>query len=176
MEQIKKNENGQSVIEFILTFTVITSMLFFFFRMALGFTNGYMVHYATFMASRAYLTNDNPLVTDRDGAALIKAKEIFKRLLPEGLITDFDGELKANDPESTQFKVFTGLYAEFHQVMSGGVVGGKEPVYHRSESFLGREPARDESLKQICKAISMVAGSGGEADCSVLATLDDNGY
>lgn len=166
-----KNQKGQSVIEFLLTFTVISGMLFFFVKMATGFTNGYMVHYATYMASRAFLSNDNPRTTDRDGAAFNQAKAVYKRLLPEGLITGFNGELKINDPESLNFKVFTGVYSEFTQVMSAGFVGGSEPVYHRSESFLGREPTRVEAIEQTCRAISILAG-----DCETLATLDDNGF
>ena len=69
-----KNEKGQSVIEFLMSFTLVVGLLMFFFKMALGYTNGYMVHYATFMASRAYLTNDVSTTTDPDGAAFNQAK------------------------------------------------------------------------------------------------------
>lgn len=168
----KKNQEGQSVIEFLLTFTIVMGMLFFYFKMSLGFTNGYMVHYATYMASRSYLTADSRDSTNPDGKALQKAQEVFKRLLPEGLIIGFDGELKANEADVVQFKVFTGVYADFMARFSVGIVGGSTPIAHRSESFLGREPTRIETTEQTCRAI-MRASRGSR--CDLLVTLDDNG-
>ncbi len=172
LDPLISNRKGQSVIEFLMTFTIVIGMLLFFFKMAIGFTNGYLVHYATFMSSRAYLSNDNPRTTDRDGAALRRAREVFDRLLPRGFITNFNGTLKDNDPDATRIKAYVGLYTEFQQAFSGGVVGGRDLIQLRSESFLGREPTRDEVLFQICSAIKKIAFD----DCESLATLDDNGY
>lgn len=166
----RKNQKGQSVIEFLLTFTIVMGMLFFYFKMSLGFTNGYMIHYATYMASRSFLTSDS-WDTNPDGKAFQKAQSVFKRLLPEGLINGFNGELKVNDPESVIFKVFTGVYADFNATYSVGIVGGKTPIFHRSESFLGREPTRLESTEQTCFAIARATKNG----CNLLVTLDDNG-
>ena len=164
-------QSGQSVIEFLLTFTIVIGILFFYFRMSLGFTNGYMVHYATFMASRSYLTADSRDTTNPDAKALQKAQLVFKKILPEALIIGFDGVLGANEADVVAFKVFTGVYANFSTKYSVGIVGGSTPVPHRSESFLGREPTRLESTEQTCLAISRVTKSG----CDILATLDDNG-
>lgn len=164
------DQKGQSVIEFLLTFTIVIGMLFFYFKMSLGFTNGYMVHYATFMASRSFLTSDS-WDSNPDGKAFQKAQNVFKRLLPEGLINGFNGELKANDPDTVAFKVFTGVYADFNAAFSVGIVGGRTPIFHRSESFLGREPTRLESTEQTCRAISRITKNG----CETLVTLDDNG-
>ncbi len=166
----KNSQKGQSVIEFLLTFTIVIGMLFFYFKMSLGFTNGYMVHYSTFMASRSFLTSDS-WDTDPDGKAFQKAQAVFKRLLPEGLINGFNGQLKMNDPDSVSFKVFTGVYADFYARYTVGIVGGNGPIFHRSESFLGREPTRLESTEQTCRAIARVTKNG----CDTLVTLDDNG-
>lgn len=168
--EIKKNQKGQSVIEFLMSFSIVIGLLFFYFKMSLGFTNGYMVHYATFMASRAFLTAESR-GTDPDGDAFTKAKAVFSRLLPDGFINGFNGELKVNDPDSVNFKVFTGVYTDYSEAFSMGVVGGSTPISLRSESFLGREPTRIEANDQTCIAISRVTGNG----CDVLVTLDDNG-
>lgn len=169
-----KNNKGQSTIEFILTFTAAVGFIFLFLKMALNYTNGYMVHHATYMASRAFLVGDTEsqqTVEGRDKNAFELASIVFKKNLPEGLVPNFDGELKANYPGAVPFGPFIGLWVEYSQPFSIGFVGGKDPVKFRSESFLGREPTRVESLSQTCMAIKTVTGGS----CDLQATLEDNG-
>ena len=176
MTKLKLNNNkGQSTIEFILTFTAAVGFIFLFLKMALNYTNGYMVHHATFMASRVYLVNDQePSVSPEDGdaPALKAATVVFKKYMPESLMPGVTVELKANAPvtSGSGFSVFTGLFANFSQTFSMGMIGGKTQMDFRSESFLGREPTRAETVTQTCNAISFLG-----AGCDVLATLDDNG-
>ena len=169
-----KNQKGQSTIEFLLTFIVALGFVFLFLKMALNYTNGYMVHHATYMASRAYLVNDAERQTpaENDKRAFEFAKTVFARYLPEGLIPGFDGVLKENSPDSVKFSVFSGVWIDFKQAFSLGILGGKDPVEFRSESFLGREPSRSESYHQECEAIKSV---GSLSKCNIQATLDDNG-
>lgn len=142
--------------------------------MALNYTNGYMVHHATFMASRAYLVGDAERYESPaagDARAFELAKSVFEKNLPEALIPNFDGVLQKNEPGAVGVPVFIGIWVEFSQAFSLGFVGGKEKIAFRSESFLGREPTRAESAFQICQAIKTVTlGS-----CDKQATLDDNG-
>jgi hypothetical protein len=169
-----KNEKGQSTIEFITTFSAALGFVFLFLRMAINYTNGYMVHHATYMAARAFLVADSESQQKpegRDQAALKQAQAVFKKYLPEGLIAGFDGELKANLPDSTKFYPFVGLYVKFTQPFSMGMIGGKEKLDLRSEAFLGREPSRPDSYAQTCNAVKNLTGPS----CDVLATLDDNG-
>ncbi|MBC7539582.1 MAG: hypothetical protein H7281_12230 [Bacteriovorax sp.] len=172
----QKNNKGQSTIEFILTFTAAVGFIFLFLKMALNYTNGYMVHHATFMASRAYLVGDAEQYGSPgagDSRAFEVAKEVFRKNLPEGLITP-NVVLEAkneNSPDKVAFSVFVGIWVEFNQAFSLGFVGGKDQVVFRSESFLGREPTRAESVSQICYAIKAVTQGG----CETQATLDDNG-
>lgn len=171
----EKNNKGQSTIEFIVTFTAAVGFIFLFLKMALNYTNGYMVHHATFMASRAYLVNDAEVAdAARDGVAFKFANEVvFAKYLPTGLVkeVDADATLQPNHPAPDRLTVFTGVWIKFEQIFSLGFVGGKDPVEFRSESFLGREPTRTESYTQTCAAIMTVTG----ASCDKLATLDDNG-
>lgn len=171
---MKNNNKGQSTVEFILTFTAAVGFIFLFLKMASNYTNGYMVHHAVFMASRAYLVADTETqqtVEGRDKNAFDLAKQVFAKNLPDVLIPGFDGELKENNASSVRYPAFIGLYVEFTQIFSQGFVGGKDPVKFRAESFLGREPSRVESTEQTCKAIKMIVGNS----CDIHATLDDNG-
>lgn len=172
--KITKNNSGQSTIEFILTFTAAVGFIFLFLKMALNYTNGYMVHHATYMASRAYLVGDSEsqqTIEGRDKNAFDLANTVFKKNLPEALLPGFDGVLNQNKPNEVKYSVFIGLWTEFTQIFTIGFIGGKDPIKFRSESFLGREPTRVESTEQVCNAIKTVTlGS-----CDYQVTLDDNG-
>lgn len=171
----KINSKGQSTIEFILTFTSAVGFIFLFLKMAINYTNGYIVHHATFMASRAYLVSDAERYNDPadgDAPAFKLAEAVFKKNIPEGLITGFDGVLTENNPNTAGFPVFIGVWAEFNQAFSLGFIGGKDKVAFRSESFLGREPTRAESTSQVCLAIRSITQG---QKCELQMTLDDNG-
>ena len=78
-------ESGQSTIEFLCTFAFVLATIFVFLKIAMNVTNGYLVHYATYMASRAYLVNDNGSNSPSggDGPALSLAKSVFKEIVPD---------------------------------------------------------------------------------------------
>ena len=97
-----KNNKGQSTIEFILTFTAAVGFIFLFLKMALNYTDGYIVHHATFMASRAYLVGDAEQYANAgagDVKAFDMAKAVFSKNLPSALIPNFNGTLKENNPD-----------------------------------------------------------------------------
>lgn len=168
-----KNNKGQSTIEFIITFTAAVGFIFLFLKMSLNYTNGYMVHHATFFAARSYLVGDTEsqqTIEGRDKNAFELATLVFKKNLPEALMV-FDGTLTENNPGIVKFSVFTGVWTEFTQIFSLGFVGGKDPIKFRSEAFLGREPSRVEVRAQTCAAIRTITLGG----CDVQVTLDDNG-
>jgi hypothetical protein len=171
----KSKQNGQSTIEFIMTFSAVVGFIFMFLKITLNYTDGYMVQFATFMASRSYLVIDpNRYNTagEGDNQAFAYAKNtVFVKYLPNNLIKNFDGELRENNPESVKFHAFVGLYNQFTRPFSMGLIGGKEILNFRTESFLGREPTRAEVYIQTCQAVRAVTGS----TCAVHATLDDNG-
>ncbi len=178
VNKLKKSnrQKGQSTIEFIMTFSMVFAFTFLFLKIAMNYTDGYMVHYATFMASRSYLTVDPKQqkyenVDNSDDDAAKYAKETFKKYLPDGLIKDFNGQVNVIDPATAKFTPFIGLFTKYSTQFSLGVVGGTDELEMRSESFLGREPTRYEVYFQICNAIKTVTG----ATCDKQATLDDNG-
>jgi hypothetical protein len=179
-----KNIKGQSTIEFILTFTIVISFILLFLKMALNYTNGYMVHHAVYMASRSYLVHDSQAgisdseIAAQDEKAAGFATDIFAKYLPSALISGFDNHaIKFNHPSNATLgsKAFVGAYAEFQQPFASGLVGGKDIVTFRSESFLGREPTRAESYNQTCEAMKKAVSEGMDTNCSIHTTLDDNG-
>jgi hypothetical protein len=176
MAEKNSSDGGQSTIEFIMTFTAAVGFIFLFLKLAMNYTSGYMVHHATYMAARSYLVVDEERDGDGPGddAALAKAKTVFTRYLPPGLVNGVDvEELEPNKISfDMNFAAFIGLWIQYTQAFSLGFVGGKAPVIFRSEAFLGREPTRFESVSQVCIALkSAIPGKS----CSVHVTLDDNG-
>lgn len=171
---MENNSKGQSTVEFIMTFSMVFAFFFLFLKMALNYTDGYYVHYATFVASRSYLTVDNDTAaTDPatgDSMAFEYAKKVFNKFKIDSFIPGFDGVLKANSPDQ-KYTIFTGLYTDYTTAFSLGIIGGGTRMNMRSESFLGREPSRFEGYEQTCEAIKNVTGS----TCDLHATLDDNG-
>ena len=174
MKNIKsKNQRGQSTIEFIMTFTVAIGFIFLFMQMAFNYTNGYLIHHATFMASRAFLTADSE---QRDlGRGEINADEftrkIFRHYMPDFLKPDMS-KFHVNGVMDVDRRAFVGVYYDFTQIFSLSFIGGKDEMYFRSESFLGREPTRGETISQICKRMKSIIGT---TTCEFHMTLDDNG-
>ena len=169
-----RNSKGQSTIEFIMTFTAAVGFIFLFLKMALNYTDGFMVHHATFMAARSYLVNDDDrkVLNEGDSRAFSKAKEVFTRYMPVGFVKDVDSSLlKENNPSSMKHHAFVGVHVEFFEKFSIGFVGGKKSIQMVSEAFLGREPTRSETRQQVCSAIKSL----GLSKCEVFVTLEDNG-
>ena len=159
-----------------MTFSAAVGFIFLFLKMAMNYTDGYMVHHATFMAARSYLVDDQDRksVDEGDIRALEKARKVFTKYMPDGFIKGVEGGMiKENnpDPGKTKYHAFVGLWIEFSQRFSLGMIGGKEMVQFVSEAFLGREPTRSETRVQTCQAIKSL----GLSTCSVHITLEDNG-
>ncbi|MBC7715275.1 MAG: hypothetical protein H7177_18155 [Rhizobacter sp.] len=168
------NNKGQSTLEFIMTFTTAVGFIFLFLKMAMNYTDGFMVHHATYMAGRAYMVSDEnrDSLEEGDSLAMKKAREVFTSYLPEGLVKDVTATmLQENNPGVVKFQAFIGVYIKYEEKFSLGFLGGKFPIRMTSEAFLGREPTRRESRTQVCNAI-MDLGLGS---CSVHVTLEDNG-
>lgn len=168
----KYSESGQSTIEFLTTFSVALTFLFVFVRVALSFTNGYMVHYATFMASRTYYTYDNNSnePSGIDSTAFTKARETFGKILSTNGI-----DLEQHSPESGNNKTFVGIIAKFRQKFSSSnMIGGTELIDFVSESFLGRTPMNAECAEMTCEGIKNALGTSscGPTDN---VTVFDNG-
>jgi hypothetical protein len=149
-------------------------LLFLFIKLSINYTNGYLLHWANYSASRAYLTFDdnttNPLVK-----AKVHAKTVFDSFL--NIIPNVKPTLQFNDPETGKNFIYIGTFADFEQTFSMmAFVGGNDPLSYRTESFLGKEPHRQECLKRICDQFKQQLSASG-AGCPTLenATYFDDG-
>jgi hypothetical protein len=87
--RLKKDESGQVIVEFVIVFGLIATLIFLFVQMSWGIAWGHYVHYSTFMASRAYLSAAETKADQYNAAKVVlqqtvKAggKDIFPFLAP----------------------------------------------------------------------------------------------
>jgi len=164
----RKNEAGQSTLEFALVLFLLMSFLLFYVQLALMMGYGNYAHYATFMAARAYLSA-GPTPTDQQQ----RAETVIVRMLKKGQgqegIDRFPSIAKANgdgDPKGVQIGAGTnfsetnrhlswiqGVRYSFKSrlfLMPLGTGSGaaasvsSSSVILNSESWLGREPAYND--------------------------------
>lgn len=162
------------MIEFLVAFIFSVGFLFLFISLGLNFTAGYMAHYATFMASRTYLTggNDSKTATSSDVKAEEQARAVYDRLKVK--IFGVNGSLVINEPPSGggEKYEYVGAKLEFDRDLSMiGFGGGDQKLHLVSESYLGREPTRADCLSQICNNYQNCAENVGD----VHITIEDNG-
>lgn len=142
-------------------------------RFGLNATNGYLVHYANFMASRAYLVYDNNSNTPggADNGAFGQAKKVFDSYNLPKFMPNTIPTLKVNHPNFGGRSAYVGTYAKFKQPFSiPNMFGGSAPLKMTSESFLGREPTRATCADRVCKSMSESGGA-----CGKNSTFFDNG-
>ena len=172
-----RTEQGQSTVEFILTFAFGVSLILVIFNSALNYATGYLVQYATFMASRVYLTADTH--TGRIGAvepslsdAVEKSRSAFNNYNLNIFIPD--GQFTVNPAGATDASTYltVGAYTKFELSIDVlGRITGQQKLEMVSESFLGKEPTRAECATRVCKAVTGQSSCGPELD----VTLFDNG-
>lgn len=193
MKHVK--QAGQSTIEFILTFTFGLGIVFLFINVAINYSAGYLVHYATFMAARTYLTverdaSDGP----NDAVAKEEARKTFARFRMQALGIDA-GSVKPGGNGANGFHInpyfpavtssnrrdalYIGAYAVFEKPVSiFRLVAGGETAKYVSEAFLGKEPTRANCFEQTCKAI-ILGLTGNPTACGETSGFDftvyDNG-
>lgn len=193
MREPKHGQLGQSTIEFIVTFTFGLGIVFLFVSLALNYSAGFLVHYATFMASRTYLTVESHTQTEGTTANMAK-EEALKTLnrfrlsslgVPTGSVLNGGGSapgfyINAHFPVVTPRSdiLYVGAYTVFEREPSlFKLIAGGDKVRYVSESYLGKEPSRIECWKQTCNAILL--GLGSTSECDTLSTNDftvfDNG-
>ncbi|HXH31626.1 MAG TPA: hypothetical protein VNJ01_12500 [Bacteriovoracaceae bacterium] len=175
---MKLREKGQSTIEFILTFIFGLSVILVIFNSAMNYATGYLVHYATYMASRRYLTSDSFLGRIDSPDAGLKdgprdAADTFSQY-SLGIFKVPKTAMRINEagniPASEYLTV--GAFTVFSQPIDAvGKVAGQSKLELVSESFLGKEPTRAECANRVCKAIK------GTDDCKNTddITLFDDG-
>lgn len=174
----KNNQDGQSTIEFILTFIFGISLIFFVVNTSINYATGYLVHYATFMASRAYLTVDTHIGnSDNTGPSLYrseaKTKEVFNNynlgifdISSENLKLNLVEDVKGDNTKNLTVGTYTHFVLNMDLI---GQIAGKKKMDLVSESFLGKEPTRAECASRVCYAIT----GGYNCDYMDITLFDD---
>ncbi|MBT3585284.1 MAG: hypothetical protein HN509_10275 [Halobacteriovoraceae bacterium] len=158
-----------------MSFVFVIGFIFMFLKVSMNYTNGYLVHYATFMASRAYLVLDNNSndPAGADGPAAAEAKKVFESFKLDAFIPGFPNVLNVNSPSTVNGKPFIGAWTEYEDDFSfATVMGGNEKVKFISEAFLLREPIRAGCLERVCRGMVEI---GSRDSCDFHTTLVDNG-
>lgn len=170
----KLDQKGQSTIEFIFTFAFGVSIILLIFNSAINQTTGYLVHYATFMSSRSYLTADTPLntVTGSLNGAEAKAKATFDKYNLTFLgVKNLNYKVNAPNSNNPNSYLTVGAVAQFEQSIDViGKIAGQQKLELVSESFLGKEPTRAECAIRVCRAVA-----ARESCQSLDITLFDDG-
>lgn len=166
-----KNNKGQSTVEFVITFAFTIGLTFLFLSSSINYVGGYLVHYGNFVASRAYLTFDSS--SSSIAGSLADAKVEAERVFHSYNLSGFGAHnVEVNSPLEVK-PLFTGTVVTYKRKLSlVKFLTGNEEATLVSESFLGKEPMRNECLTNICKA--MGDGSGGCSN-TMDVTLYDNG-
>jgi hypothetical protein len=177
---MKNNQSGQSTIEFIFCFVFAVSFILLVFNTSLNYVSGYVAHYATFMASRVYLTQSSNQNTWGPGNTISlaeeRSKEAFKNysLGVFGIKEDgFSVSETGRRAELTADEYLTvGVFTKFDRKMDlVGQIAGQSRLDLITESYLGREPSRGVCASRVCKAIT------GQDECTenMDITLFDDG-
>lgn len=173
---VSKNEKGQSTVEFILTFAFGVSLILVIFNSALNYATGFLVHYATFMSSRVYLTADAHIGgIGSVGPSLSDASERARQAYNNYNLNIFipQGQFQINPAGNTTSDEYptVGAYTKFElSIDMLGRLAGAQKLEMVSESFLGKEPTRAECATRTCRAVT-----GGESCEGLDITLYDNG-
>lgn len=172
-------EAGQSTIEFIFCFAFGVSIILLIFTSAMNYTTGYIVHYATFMASRAYLTADsyagkfNGYNDSLNGTEATTRQVFAKYNLGVFNIKPSDFSLNptsGNLPSENYLTV--GTRTTFDQKLDVvGRITGQNKLELVSESFIGKEPTRAACATRVCKAMTNLDTCSAQMDI----TLFDDG-
>lgn len=172
-----RNEKGQSTIEFILTFAFGVSIILLIFNSAMNHVTGYLVHYATFMASRTYLTTEsyNGNIGNYEvsyQAAAGEAQAIFNRY-NLGIFNIPASGFKINSAGGNLDNYLgVGATTAFQRPIDiMGQVAGRRKINLVSESFLGKEPTRAVCATRVCEALTGGRNCSAEMD----VTLFDDG-
>ncbi len=155
------NRKGQASIEFALTMILVIAFILFYFQLTLALSFGNFVHYATFMAARAYLASSSSQ-DDQTSRARYVIVATLKKSQGESGTDRFPSIAKAvgqGDPVGTQigpgsnfidgdpyFSWMQGVRYAFKSKiflisLSGRSTSAADSLNFLSESWLGREPS-----------------------------------
>ena len=139
-----------------------------------------MIHYATFKASRTFLTLDNGVEGGEFRDARNTSNTVFFKIIrnPNNIYIR-NGKFGLNHHEkfrTRQQKLYVGAWFQFQQKMSiYPLVGGNTLANLVSESFLGREPTKAQCMRRTLQVMKLKISDYTSGSNSSHLTLFDNG-
>lgn len=149
-----------------------------YLRVAISVADGYLVHYATYMAARTYLVIDDGAVdlNFNDNDPRQEVRQVFAKYR-RYFFDRPENDLEIIPPttfQNTNNHYFTGVQFKFTgKLPSPSSVAGVKPQL-TSEAFLGKEPTIAGCLEGISRAFREFCSQDGGSNCDH-ATYDDNG-
>jgi Flp pilus assembly protein TadG len=162
---MKRRRSGQSVIEFVIISLTFFTFFFILVKSALNLAQGHYVHYATFMAARAYMAGNTDQAAQKSAADRTLAAYLGEEGTRYGIHPDTDADgngavassnvgtgdvFNAGNPatrwqEGVTFAFKQRMYVLplISAVSSRGNAG---QVKLTSESWLGREVSSKECM------------------------------
>lgn len=177
MKRVLRNNSGQVTIEFIFSFSIALIFLVFFLYFAFNFTVGYLAHYATYSASRAFLSHD---IASRDSRlsmeeAIEHAKREFNNYGVNRFGLKSTNGIQFNLPGQVLAFEYVGSFFRFIPPFTTEDAEGK-PHDFVSESFLGKEPTRGDCICQVLEQMDGVTCNNGiSPSYDYEITVYDNG-
>jgi hypothetical protein len=114
----RRGESGQAIVEFLIVFSMILTLIFVFVQLAWGIAYGHYVHYATYMAARAYLSSA-PTQQDQVEAASAVLRQTVKTPAGNDLLP-FVAKARTGDERDVQgFEPVPGAAVGFHSQAQG---------------------------------------------------------
>jgi flavin-binding protein dodecin len=156
---MKKRQSGQSTIEFLFCFVFAVSFILMVFNVSINYVSGYVAHYATFMASRVFLTHSSNFNTMGPGDTISKATDraraTFNIYSLDFLGINSSGFNVSNAAKqellSADEYLMVGVYTKFEKKIDIiGQITGQKKLELISESYLGREPSRGVCVQRTC--------------------------
>lgn len=114
----KKGQEGQAIIEFLVVVSIILTLIFMFVQLAWAIAYGHYTHYATFMASRAYLSAGLTQQQQRDGAASV-LKGMLKKANGEDLLPFIAKARKGDERDAKGPEPVQGAFIGTHPEANG---------------------------------------------------------
>lgn len=108
-----KNEKGQAIIEYLIVMSIILTLIFMFIQISWSIAWGHYVHYATFMASRAYLSAGQTQQDQKEAAAAVLSA-MLKTSGGNDLLPFIGKSRKGDDRDITGDEPVTGAFIGTH--------------------------------------------------------------
>ena len=173
-----KATQGQALIEFVLGLMIILSFFFFYVKMTAVFAIGNYVHYATFMAARAYASSDQSEDAQKQNAEGVMQKMVagrWKAVIKStggnsavpGVTIGGGSYYQADAAADTWNQGVTYDFSTTLSFYPWSRTGQSVNLKLTSESWMEREESSDECKTKKDRVSGLLASANGGSEVAV---------